>query len=69
MANGYVEVEIPESCKKCPFFLNLYNDMTCRAARRTIDYPYPADIRQKWCPIRELPEGQITRQQEGDKNV
>jgi len=48
---------MPESCDKCSLFHNHYSDMCCGGLRnRTIDYPYPKDFRQDWCPLKDLPE-------------
>ena len=49
---------LPESCDKCPFFDDYsYRDLNCRAQnKRTIDYPYPENFRQEWCPLKPMPE-------------
>ena len=48
--------KMPESCELCPFFQNIYCDMVCKANNRTIDYPYPKDFKQNWCPLIPMPE-------------
>lgn len=46
-----------KSCSECPLFGDHYNDMCCKGLNnRTIDYPYPDTFRQKWCPLKSLPE-------------
>ena len=45
---------MPESCNKCPLFHSFYTDMTCGANNWGIDYPYPKDFRQNWCPLKPL---------------
>lgn len=45
-------IDVPESCAKCPLFGNHYSDMCCKASNnRSIDYPYPKNFRQSWCPL------------------
>ena len=53
-------MEMPESCDKCPCFHGYYSDMCCGVANnRGIDYPYPKDFRQRWCPLKPLPEEEV----------
>jgi hypothetical protein len=47
---------MPESCDKCPLFHGFYTDMTCGANNYGINYPYPKDFRQDWCPLKPAPE-------------
>lgn len=56
MPKGVIVLDMPESCAKCPFFQDIYCDMMCKVNGRTIDYTYPKDYKQEWCPIRQFPE-------------
>lgn len=56
MRKAVLVMDMPSSCDKCPLFCNYYSDMTCRVNGKAIDYPYPKEIRQEWCPLCELPE-------------
>ena len=49
-------LEMPSSCDKCPLFGSHYSDMTCRGNGRGINYPYPKEVRQDWCPLKPMPE-------------
>ena len=49
-------LEMPSSCDKCPLFGSHYSDMTCRGNGRGINYPYPKELRQDWCPLNPMPE-------------
>ena len=49
-------MDMPSSCDECPLFCSHYSDMTCKANARTINYPYPKDVRQEWCPLKPMPE-------------
>lgn len=49
-------MDMPSSCDKCPLFGSHYSDMTCRGNGRSIDYPYPKEVRQDWCPLKPTPE-------------
>ena len=53
-------LEMPSSCDKCPLFGSHYSDMTCRANGRGINYPYPKEVRQDWCPLIPAPEKRHT---------
>jgi hypothetical protein len=53
-------LEMPNSCSECPLFGSHYSDMTCRANGRGINYPYPKEVRQDWCPLRLAPEKRRT---------
>lgn len=55
MNKAILAIDMPESCDKCPLFHGFYTDMTCGANNRGIDYPYPKDFRQNWCPLKEIP--------------
>lgn len=57
MLKGYLIIDIPESCDECTLFHSNYSDMSCGGLNnRIINYPYPKDFRQSWCPIKPLPE-------------
>lgn len=57
MSKAVLVMDMPNSCDKCPCFCGHYSDMCCMALNnRTINYPYPKDFRQRWCPLKELPE-------------
>lgn len=53
-------LEMPSSCDECPLFGSHYSDMTCRGNGRGINYPYPKEVRQDWCPLRPIPEKRQT---------
>lgn len=55
MNKAILVIDMPESCEKCPLFHGFYTDMTCGANNYGIDYPYPKDFRQDWCPLKPLP--------------
>lgn len=57
MSKSILVIDTPESCSKCPCFGGFYSDLCCKALNnRGINYPYPADFRQDWCPLKPLPE-------------
>ena len=56
MNKAILVIDMPESCDKCPLFHGFYTDMTCGANNCGIDYPYPKDFRQNWCPLKEIPD-------------
>ena len=56
MSKAVLIIDMPDSCRDCDCFSNHYSDMYCIASQRTIDYPFPVDFRQKWCPLKPLPE-------------
>lgn len=56
MNKAILVIDMPESCDKCPLFHGFYTDMTCGANNCGIDYPYPKDFRQNWCPLKPMPE-------------
>lgn len=57
MNKAILVIDMPESCSQCPFFGNHYADMCCKGLNnRNINYPYPEDFRQDWCPLKPLPE-------------
>ena len=57
MSKAILVIDMPDSCDRCPFFHDYYRDMNCVLKNnRTIDYPYPKDFRQDWCPLRLLPD-------------
>lgn len=55
MNKAILVIDMPESCDKCPLFHSFYTDMTCGANNCGIDYPYPKDFRQDWCPLKVMP--------------
>ena len=51
---------MPNACHECPLFNSGYTDMCCKAMNnKTINYPYPKDFRQNWCPLRSEPEHEL----------
>ena len=56
MSKAILVIDMPESCDKCPMFHGFYTDMTCGANNCVINYPYPKDFRQDWCPLKPAPE-------------
>lgn len=58
MSKAILVMDMPENCSKCPCFFGTYTDMICCANDRTIDYPYPNNFRQNWCPLKTMPEKQ-----------
>lgn len=57
MNKAILVIDMPDSCSKCPLFGDFYSDMCCRGLNdRGIDYPYPEDFRQDWCPLKPTPE-------------
>ena len=56
MSKAILVIDMPESCDKCPLFHGFYTDMTCGANNYGIDYPYPKDFRQDWCPLKTMPK-------------
>lgn len=56
MGKAILVIDMPESCDKCPLFCGFYTDMTCGANNCGINYPYPKDFRQNWCPLKPVPE-------------
>ena len=61
MSKAILVMDMPDSCDKCPLFCNYYSDMCCGGLHnRTIDYPYPENFRQEWCPLKEMPEKSYT---------
>lgn len=57
MAKAVLVIDMPENCAKCPLFGNHYSDMCCKGlSNRSIDYPYPKDFKQDWCPLVTMPE-------------
>ena len=59
MSKAILVIDMPESCDKCPLFHGFYTDMTCGANNRGINYPYPKDFRQDWCPLKPAPKMQL----------
>lgn len=57
MSKSVLVIDTPKSCAECPLFFDHYSDMNCRGTKnyRTINYPYPKDFRQDWCPLKECP--------------
>lgn len=57
MSKVVLVFDMPDSCSKCPLFGGYYADMCCKGMNnRGINYPYPEDFRQDWCPLKPLPE-------------
>ena len=56
MSKAILVIDMPESCDKCPLFHGFYTDMTCGANNYGINYPYPKDFIQDWCPLKLLPK-------------
>lgn len=58
MGKAVLVIDMPNSCSECPLFRDTYNDMPCSVLnyRYSIDYPYPKDFRQVWCPLKSLSE-------------
>ena len=57
MDKAVLVIDMPNSCSKCPLFGDYYADMCCRGMYdRTINYPYPENFRQDWCPLKPVPE-------------
>ena len=57
MSKAILVIDMPESCSKCPLFGGFYSDMCCHGLNnRGINYPYPEDFRQNWCPLKTMPE-------------
>lgn len=57
MSKAILVIDMPDSCSKCPFFNDVYSDMCCRGLNNAgINYPYPEDFRQCWCPLKLVPE-------------
>ena len=57
MSKAILVMNMPDSCDSCPLFGNHYSDLCCRALNnRGINYPYPKDFRQEWCPLRKVAE-------------
>ena len=54
MNKAILIIDMPESCDKCPLFHSFYTDMTCGANNYGINYPYPKDFKQDWCPLKPL---------------
>lgn len=56
MSKAILVIDMPKSCTQCPFLSDHYTDMCCGASQnRTINYPYPKDFRQEWCPLKDIP--------------
>lgn len=54
---AFLIIDMPDSCSKCPLFSDFYSDMCCNGLNnRSINYPYPKDFRQKWCPLKPVPD-------------
>ena len=57
MSKAVLVIDMPESCRECFLFGSRYSDMCCQAMNnKSIDYPYPKEFRQDWCPLKPLPE-------------
>lgn len=63
MNKAILIIDMPDSCDSCPLFGNHYSDLCCKALNnRSIDYPYPKDFKQKWCPLNEVPNKKTSSQ-------
>ena len=62
-------MDMPSSCDKCPLFGSHYSDMTCRGNGRGINYPYPKEVRQDWCPLKPIPSKKSTIGKESDNDI
>ena len=69
MSKCVLVMDMPISCDECPLFGSHYSDMTCKANGRSINYPYPKDERQDFCPLRELPNKKPTIGKESDNDI
>ena len=56
MDKAILVIDMPDSCDNCPLFHGFYTDMTCDANHYGINYPYPKDFRQDWCPLKPMPK-------------
>ena len=57
MNKAILVIDMPNSCKECSLFGSNYADMCCKGMNnRGIDYPFPEDFRQDWCPLKEAPK-------------
>ena len=56
MDKAILVIDMPDSCDNCPLFHGFYTDMTCGANHYGINYPYPKDFRQDWCPLKPIPK-------------
>ena len=56
MSKSILVIDTPSSCSKCPLFGDYYSDMCCKGLNnRGINYPYPENFVQDWCPPSLLP--------------
>ena len=59
MNKAILVIDMPDSCDQCPLFGGYYSDMCCKGMdNRGINYPYPKDFRQDWCPLKIAPQKQ-----------
>lgn len=57
MSKAILIFDMPNSCEECSLFCGHYSDMYCKGLNnRSINYPYPKDFRQDWCPLKEIPK-------------
>ena len=57
MSKVFLIIDMPDSCYNCPLFGDHYSDLCCKGLdNRSINYPYPKNFRQDWCPLKELSE-------------
>lgn len=54
MNKAILIIDMPSCCDECPLFHGFYTDMTCGANNYGINYPYPKDFRQDWCPLKPI---------------
>ncbi len=57
MNKAILVIDMPKGCGDCLLFGGSYADMLCKGMNnRGINYPYPEDFRQDWCPLKPAPE-------------
>lgn len=60
MDKAVLVMDMPSSCSKCSLFGDCYADMCCRGMdNRTINYPYPENFKQDWCPLKPVPKENV----------
>lgn len=70
MDKAILVIDMPNSCKECPLFSGCYTDMCCKGMNnKGIDYPYPEDFRQDWCPLKPVPRMRFTYIGHSDESV
>jgi len=60
MNKTIVVIDMPNSCDECLLFGSFYSDLCCKVLnKRGINYPYPKDFRQNWCPLESVPSERL----------